>query len=197
MLNKKDGPAYVQFEVRSIQDRHASVEAGHYVGTDVDFAVITPPGGNTRFEQAVTDWLQGLKQQAVQGRESFYKHYNDLYEAWKQGQEVPLTGTSLKNWGGITPTELATCLSLNIRTLEELRDLSETGLQKLGMGGRSLQKKAALYLEEAQSVGTVVEKVNDLGLKLEQALAAIAEKDKLIESLKAQIPDKTLKLKSA
>ena len=37
-------PPYVQFEMRAVEDRQASIDAGHYVAKDVAYAIITPAG---------------------------------------------------------------------------------------------------------------------------------------------------------
>jgi hypothetical protein len=44
-------PPYVRFEVRSVEDRTASIESGHYVGKDVIFAIVTPAGTRDRIER--------------------------------------------------------------------------------------------------------------------------------------------------
>lgn len=193
-LEQKERPAYVQFEIRSLENRQKSAEKGHYVGEDVDFAIVTPAGGNLVFEKAALEWLDDLKRIEAGGRNAFYKHYQDLYDAWKSGQEDPVNGTSIRNWPVITPAQLQLCLSLNLRTIEDLAAATEGTQQKLGMGGRSLVQKARDYMDGASNTGKLVEKVNDLSIKLEQAMEAIAAKDKQIDALLTKVSaDETIK----
>lgn len=194
---QKERPAYVTFETRAIEDRQESILAGHYVGKDVDFAIITPPGGNLVVEKVVSEWMPELVKQEAAGRNAFYSHYKGLYDAWKSGQEEPISGTSLKNWPVLSPAQLQLCLSLNVRSVEDLANANEIIIQKLGMGGRSLVEKAKNYLAGANDTGKLVEKVNELSVKLESLLESSADKDRQIEDLKRELgADKKLKLPS-
>ena len=54
MEAKQDRPPFVNFEVRAEEDRTASIEQGHYVAVDVDYALITPAGSRDCVERKVS-----------------------------------------------------------------------------------------------------------------------------------------------
>lgn len=61
-------PPYVMFETRAVEDRAASLEKGHYVTRDVDYAIITPMGSKDRTERVIKEWFDQLQQQVAEGR---------------------------------------------------------------------------------------------------------------------------------
>jgi hypothetical protein len=60
-------PAYVMFEVRSEEDRAASVAAGKFVGRDVNYVIITPPGSKDTVEKPADSMLPQSQPSSWQG----------------------------------------------------------------------------------------------------------------------------------
>lgn len=48
------------------------------------------------------------------------------YEAWKKGQEMPVTGTPLAAWNGVTPEQAAVLKAAGIRTVEEVAAINDS-----------------------------------------------------------------------
>jgi hypothetical protein len=113
------------------------------------------------------------------------------YEAWKDGQEIPLNGTDLKNWPGVTPAQLKTCQAATIKTIEDLANANADAVRKLGMG-RCPDAEGAAYLESA-STNKASEEIVSLQTKMEALTEALAKKDRQIEELMEQITDETPK----
>ncbi len=145
-------PPYVVFQQRQIEDRTASTATGKYATKTVDIAIIRQSGSSNSNEIEANDWLErishnpGYPPEWVDG---FRKHY----ALWKQGQEAPLNGTPIREWGAISPDQRNHMLQLLIMTVEDLAAANESTLMRIGMGGRELKQKAQTWLNTANDVG--------------------------------------------
>lgn len=172
----EDRPAHCRFETRAVEDRNASIQAGRLVTKDVDFAIITPPGGNLIHECVVADMPKELKQL-----------YGRAYEAWKSGQEEPETGTSVKLWPALSPAQVKNLLAINVRTVEDLAAASEDVLQRIGMGARALQQRARAFLETANGPGKIAERLAALESKVADLEGQVRERDATIAGLQSAL----------
>ena len=167
MLALEERPPYVRFEFRAVEDRAESITQGHYVSRDVAFALVTPAGSKDTIERVVEDWFAQLDQQVREERfpAHWLKAYKDAYEAWKTGNEIPLTGTAVKNWPVLSPSQTKLLLDLGIRAVEDLAVANEETIARLGMGGRALKQKAIEWLASAKDSGKQVEEIVALKAK--------------------------------
>lgn len=182
----QDKPPYVIFETRAVEDRTVSIEKGHYVAKDVDYAVIIPSGAKDRIEQIVGEWFTKLEEAVAQERfpQAWLLGYRQAYQAWKSGQEIPEAGTSVKNWPILSPAQVKMLLGFNVRTVEDLAAANENTISRIGMGGRALKDKAIAWLEHQSGGG---------GALAEQLIAARQE----IEALKSTVSTLEAALKEA
>lgn len=178
----EDRPNFVSFETRAVEDRAASRAAGHYVAKDVHIVKVTMPGGNMVHEDIAEDWIAKKARMGDKHADT----YRRAYEAWKQGQEVPVEGTAIKHCPIFSPAEIENCAHLKIYVLEDLATLPEQGIQKLGMGGRSMVNRARAYLEGADK-GKVAAQIDDLSLRLAELTRKLEEKDSQIAELEAAL----------
>lgn len=185
--NEKHG-FYVDFELRPEEDREQSIKAGMPIYKDVEYAVITMPGGGLVVDKPITDALLYEWQHGDNRRKPPSPFAYRAYQAWKDGQEVPLNGTDLKNWPGVTPAQLKTCQAATVRTIEDLANANADTTRKLGMGGVALVQKAKAYLESA-GVNKASEEVAALSVKMEALQATIEKKDRQIAELMEQLDD--------
>lgn len=186
----QDRPPFVSFEVRAEEDRQASIEAGHYVTKDFDYALVTPAGSKDRVEQKVVEWFAKLRTQVREERfpAAWLENYESAYKAWKSGQEIPLDGTAIKNWPILSPSQVRTLLELNVRTVEDLAAANEELVVRLGMGGRSLRDKAREWAKaKGGDAGKQAEEIVALRLKLEAAETARAAMETELRALMAQV----------
>lgn len=177
----EDRPAYVQFEYRSVEDRNASIAAGHYVGKDVAFAIITPGGNKDAIERVASEWFEKLRRDVENGRlpAQWLTAYENAFKAWESGQEIPLDGTPLATWPPITPSLLRTLLELRVKTVEDLAVANDDTINAVGMGGRALKQQAIHWLSTAKDVGQTAAKLSALEARLADMEAQIAaERDK-------------------
>jgi len=74
------------------------------------------------------------------------------YEAWKKGTEIPPEGTPLEAWAGVTPEMVSILKSLDVRTVEELRDAGDAVLAKIRLpNARNLPNMAKKFLDSQSS----------------------------------------------
>jgi hypothetical protein len=183
----------VQFEKRAVEDRQASIAAGHYVAKDVDYVMVTPAGGNLVVEDIADNWLK--KKRA--SNDPFADNYERAYAAWCSGQEIPVDGIPLKNCPMFSPADVANCLRVNVRTVEELATLPEQGLQNIGMGARALKQKAQAYLESAASVGKGAAELASLRALVEDQAGIIEGLQTKIAELEADRPKRGRRVEEA
>lgn len=170
-------PPYVAFETRAIEDRNASIEAGHYVAHDVDYVVITPAGSKDQIERIAEEWLAQIRKQSAEGKYNpvWVQHFEAVYRQWKETNTIPDNGTSIKAWPLLSPAQSATVLAANIRTVEDLAAANEDCIRRLGMGGRDLKAKAVAWLESAKDHGKVAAENAALKLELEALRLQVSE----------------------
>jgi len=76
-----------------------------------------------------------------------WSHIGPAYEAWKAGNEIPEGGTPLAAWSGVTPDQAQFLNRMGIRTIEAVRDMSESTSVKLPWpNARQLSKLAGDFL---------------------------------------------------
>lgn len=74
------------------------------------------------------------------------------YEAFKKGSELPLNGTPLAAWSGVTPEQADVLRTAGIRTIEEVRDLTDGALDRVRLPNmRDLRKQAGLFLDNSDA----------------------------------------------
>lgn len=174
---QKDRPAYVMFEVRPIENRQASIDAGHPKFDDVDYAIVTPAGSKDRVERPVKEWFDHLEREVQSQRFpiEWLQKYKSEYSAWKEGREIPLDGTPLLTWPPITPSMLRELTGLRIKTVEDLAAANEETLKRIGMGARALKQQAVDWLATSKDVGKVSAQLTALQVKVEAQAKHIEE----------------------
>lgn len=160
----EERPPFVSFETRAVEDRAASIEAGHYVARDVDFALVTPRGSKDRVERVVSEWFTNLKKEAANGRfpAEWLRSIESGYKDWKEGRETAVDGTSIKNWPILGPSQIVMLQQVGVRSVEDLAAANEELITRLGMGGRALVEQAKAWLESSSDVGKVSADINAL-----------------------------------
>lgn len=74
------------------------------------------------------------------------------YEAWLAGQDLPTHGTPLAAWAGVTAEQAKVMAQWQVRTVEDLRDLTDSGMQAVPLPNmRELRKAAAGFLDSRGS----------------------------------------------
>lgn len=102
--------------------------------------------------------------------------YRRQYERFQKGMKDVIDGTPLTMWPVVNKSQVKECEFFEIRSVEQLAELSDSSCKRMGMGYMELRSKAKAWLLAAK----------DSALVTRQA----AENDRLqgeIEALKEQI----------
>lgn len=185
----EERPPFVRFEVRAEEDRQASIEAGHYVGKDFDYALITPMGSKDCIERKVDEWFLKLQSDVSEGRcpREWLAGFKGLYADWKSGRESPASGSPILDWPPASPSQIKTLLSLHVRTVEDLAAANEEVLGRIGMGARALKQRAIDWLASAKNTGKVSEESAALKVENEQLKERCALLEERVGTLTAKV----------
>jgi len=183
---------FIRFERLAIEDPKASLEAGHYVAKDIDMALITPPYSKDVMKYKVQQWLAQIKIDVANDRlpQEWADKYMKMYDAWKNGQELPLDGTPIRGWGVIGPAQQETLIKMHVLTVESLAAMTDEGVSRVGMGGRDLKNKAIAWLGTLKKAGRPTLEISALRKENEQLRANQEVLEKRIESLILAIKSK-------
>ena len=192
MLQEERHGFYVEFELRPEEDREETISQGMPVFKDVEFAMITMPGGGLVVDKPINEALLYEWKNGDNRRKPPSPFAYRAYEAWKEGREAPVNGTDLKNWPGVTPAQLKTCQNATVRTIEDLAAANADTIRKLGMGGVAMMEKAKAYLAAANQNKTS-EEVSALMVKLEALSDTVKRKDEQISDLLERLDESTKK----
>lgn len=179
-------PAWVQFEVRAVEDRNATIKNGTYTTRDVEFALVTPPYSKDCIEKEVSAWLAEMDENVRNNRipEKWRDGYRAKYDAWKKGLEIPEDGIPIKGWCMVSPAQQQNLIIIGIRTVEALAAMNDEGMKRYGMGALDLKNRAAAYLKQektgkvAQENAALKARVDDLETQVKQVL----EKNRALEA---------------
>lgn len=178
---------YFEFSQRPVEDRGASVEAGHMLYKEIDFVTLRAPGNKDSTEKAVSDWLEDLKHKAKQGMipVEWPAQYAEAYRQWKAGNEIPLNGTPIKTWPVATPSQVKNLLAINVLTVEDLAQANENTIGRLGLGGVALRDLAKNYLKAGSEKGKQAQEITSLQIANKQMATQIEELTRQLEGLKS------------
>lgn len=116
------------------------------------------------------------------------------YEAWKQGQDLPLNGTPLAAWAGVTAEQAQALSRMGIRSVEEVASLTDSVMGKVPLPNvRDLIAQAKAFLD-ASDRNVVADKLAGQqseidGLK-EQLAAAMELLEEQTKGKKGKADDK-------
>lgn len=181
-------PPYVQWELRAVEDRNASIAAGHFVAKDVPYAIIMRPGSRDRLEKEAEVWLAELKERTRKGEipHEWLPAFSASYKAWKDGEEAPLSGTALKMWPVLSPAQVKMIIAAGLFTVEDLAGLPDSELPTLGIGGLTLREKARSWLSASEDKGKLAEENAALKLQVTTLSEQVAELAAAVAKIKAQ-----------
>ena len=182
VIDNEERPAYVRFEIRAVKDPEASMQAGHYVSKDEDWAVISALGSTDTVSKRAEKWFDIVETNVARGREPVrhLEMYREIYARWKKGQEAPVDGTSIKNWNVLSPAQCENLMNVGLRTIEDVAQAPDDSMRRYGMGITELKNKAKAWIQSAKDHGPLIEEIAKSKRENEQLTGTI-------ESLQEQI----------
>lgn len=142
------------------------------------------PRHNAIFSQLsdrVEDWRppKYMKNDDDGMRANFFKARWDVvgpaYEAWKNGQEIPETGTPFAAWSGLVPEHAEVLKSHGYKTVEELAALTDSQMGRIQLPHmHKLRELSRQYLEGRERTGEI-KRINELEEKLAVAMEMLEQ----------------------
>ena len=177
----------VRFERVAVEDHAASVAAGQYVAKDVDYAYITPPFSKDEVVKKATSFLEDNARKANLGQlpKDVCERYRQQYEAWLNGQELPLEGTAIKGWPMISPAQQSMLIDRKILTVEILSKANDSALALIGMGGLAMRQLAQNRLAQAKEKGPLTMQMTEVQKENEVLKGSIEALTKQVEALQS------------
>jgi len=122
---------------RDIKQNHAKTEeAGRPMYDEVDWIEIHQPGNKL---------ISIMRIATDKDKQRFSRHWQ-AYQSRESQEE--LSGTPLEQWPGITKAQIAELKYLNVRSIEQLVNLSDGNTRTI-MGIESIKRSAKAYLAAA------------------------------------------------
>lgn len=182
-------PPYIEFEQRAIEDREATIKNDRITYKDVDFVIVRQIGSVNTVEKIASEWLRDQRILSDKGKlpPDWVAHFEKRYDEWKEGLEPSVNGSSLRLWPAISKADVENCARLKIFTVEDLAQINDDTMQKMGMGARALQQKAQAWLDADGKGG---EELAALRAKTEDQATTIESLLQKVEELEAALPKK-------
>ncbi|MFQ5356633.1 MAG: hypothetical protein ACE5DY_09165 [Mariprofundaceae bacterium] len=168
-------PNHARFYKHPVLQGFESRKAGRPIYKDEDFIEIQVPGQKN-----------SIIKRAVQEKDKV--DYPVEWNAWESNSGEGVTGSPIDHLPGITPSKVLELQALGIYTVEQIVDLNETGIQKVGHGARALIKTAEQYLGQTSEI----DEVNKKNEALSKQIAELTEK---VAALTESKPEKKAKRK--
>ena len=168
-------PMVVRFSIEAMENPDKSKEKGRPVFDDVEMISIRIPGDpDIRVRPVRADDKQ---------------QYAKQYLAFKQNQnQETSTGTPLAQWAPMKRSQVEEAKFLGVHTVEQLSEVADVHLQKLGPGWLALRQKARDWLVSAND-GAALSKMRD---ELEEANRRIATMENMLAKQAAELQNKPL-----
>lgn len=161
--------SYPRFHLRAEQNNFRTQQEGRPVFEDREFVEIFTPG-------------MSLSRPVEEVTQEHKDRWPEQYRAFKDGQEIAVTGTPLEQWPILTPSAILTYKAQGIRTVEDFAAVPDGALQNLGAGSRTMRDKARAYLDSAEAgaalerEGAARQAAEERATLLETQLAEMAQR---------------------
>lgn len=83
--------------------------------------------------------------------DEFKKRYPNEWRRYESAQKGQVEGTDLAGWGAVTEGQRRTFQGMNVFSVEQVANLPDGVLQRFGIGGLELRKKAIEHIEEQKA----------------------------------------------
>lgn len=150
--------AIPRFYIRPVLNNFDSEKEGRPIYVDIEWIDIRVPGDpRSVYSNKVSD----------ADRKRFSRHY----QAFKDGLEEPVVGTSLRQWPMMTPAKVEEYHSRGFKTVEHVANMKDSDMIR---GDREWQVKAQAFLNVAAGSADVQRLETDL-LRKDQEIEALKE----------------------
>lgn len=175
-------PPYVKWERGEVEDRDATIKAGHFVSKPIDYAHVTRAGQKDTLVKEANAFINDSFRAAKESRmpASWPEHFKQSYERWKAGNDAEVSGTPIKGWTVLSASQQAAIISAGVLSVEDLSELPDSELQRIGMGAIQFKQKAISWLAAASNIGKAAEQLAAQDVRIQ-------ELTKLVEEMKSAL----------
>lgn len=171
--SSNDTGIFPRFYMEAELDQAASAQAGREIWRDVEMVEMLMPGNMlTRPTAKVSD--------------EHRQRWPQAYEAFRRQEEYKPDGRPLEEWPMLTKAQIRELKSLEFHTVEQLAEMSEVAINRIGMGARALKGAAQAFLADTKEVLPIKELIrenNQLKGQLEAQALQISQMAQQLEQL--------------
>ncbi len=128
----------VRFKIKQVRDQEKTLAEGRPIHVPTEFIEIHVLGDRTNIIDRPVEPYDRLR---------FQKQYKAFKEA---GDKDNVMGQSLKDWPILDESLAEDWIALGVRTIEQLAEVPEQNLARMGAMARQYQRKAQTYLEASK-----------------------------------------------
>jgi len=162
-----DEKLLVEIYLRSVQHPAKTEEAGHPVFEDVPFIKIQVPGDPTTLIDTK------LRDHHKRRFARHWAHFQQYQNA------APVIGTPLAEWAVVSRSQADNLRVSGVMTVEQLAELTDAQIQRIGMGGEQLRRKAQTWLKQATDSAGVMASAG--------RMSELEENNKLLQAQVAEL----------
>lgn len=127
---------YPRFFTDSVKDHVASAQAGRDIFKEEERVEIIMPG------------ISQLTKPVEKVTQEHIDRWPEQYKAFKAGQEMSVSGIPLEQWPILKRAMVLELKAMGFMTVEQVASMSDTAVQRIGMGGLRLRDLAKSYLDD-------------------------------------------------
>ena len=125
-----------EFYMEAVEFKAESEQHGRPIFREIPFVRVQSPGDRNNVLE-------------VKANEHYKQRFPRQWEAFQRGQHGEMVGTPLSQWPQVTKSQVLEAQYFGVKTVEDLADVVDTSIQKMGMGWMAIRKKARDYLAAA------------------------------------------------
>lgn len=167
-----DNRMVVWFFKKSEQNNFLSQQEGRPIFEGKDFVHIQQPGERDSVER--------------EARWDDKQRWERKWDAYQAGLEQQQSGTPTATLFPVNPETVDMLRALKVTTAEQLADMTEQGISRLGLGGRQLVQKAKDFLEASKGMASAHALQKQIDDKDDQIRQLLQRVDALERTAKTQ-----------
>lgn len=184
---------HVRFENKDYgRNEEASKQAGRHIPRNATFIIITSHGSKDSTENITEEWLPRKRLEASRGAYNldWVEYFEKQYEAWKKGHELPREGTPVLTWQMLSGEQNSRLRALGITVVEDLAAIPDSGLDMIGLDGRSLRDMARAWIAEGQDKGINTRALADANVQIDELKKTVERQAEQLNRLSARLEER-------
>lgn len=160
----------VEFFMDAVHLKAKSDREGRNIFEDREHVRIIPIGDNKTVN---------IREATDQDRQRFAEEY----AVFKKGTEGAFVGTPLKQWPTMLPSQIKLLEHFNVYTVDQLAELDDIAINRIGPGTRDLVEKAKAFIAKAKSTADA----QHFAVENERLRSEMAQMQQTIKDLAAKV----------